>query len=237
MRAIVLVSTVQNPEEPLHCDAKGLVREPENEIINDFDLIAVEAAVQLKEAGALDEVVVFSLAPEKTHLQKVLAMGADRAVWGCAQNAELTPDIVAHNAIKTFGDLPQLWLTGKLGVNFESHLTAQRIAARLGCPCLSSVYRIQCVDGAWKILCEEDSGISEYRTTMPCVLTADLRLATPRFPSLPNIVRAKKKRSEMIAVDFEDVPERNVRNGVERRRQCTMVSHESSMIELIKGAF
>ena len=93
MLAIVFVSAVHNPEENLSLAGGSFVRSDEYEIANDFDLRAVEAAISLKESGAIDRVVVFSAAERTTHITKALAMGADEAIWACARDAELSPQI------------------------------------------------------------------------------------------------------------------------------------------------
>ena len=235
MRSIVLLSTVQNPEEPLTCTTQGIARVPENTVINDFDLIALEAAVQCKEKGWIDEVVVFSLAGDRSHLQKALAMGADRAVWGCIENENLTPDTVARTAFETFGTSDDIWFAGKLGVNFESHSTAQILAQMLGCPCLCSAYEIQCAGDAWRILCEDDAGIPEYEVHPPFVVTADLRLNTPRFPSLPNIIRAKKKPVQEIVVSPVATATQGMQNASGRRRNCRFAKDAAEMVEWIRS--
>ena len=144
MLAIVFISAVHNPEENLSLAGGSFVRSDEYEIANDFDLRAVEAAISLKESGAIDRGVVFSAAERTTHITKALAMGADEAIWACARDAELSPQIVVETAIEAvkqrYGNAldTAIWLMGKLGVNYESHLTAQRLALRLGVPCLCS---------------------------------------------------------------------------------------------------
>ena len=202
MKAIVFVSTVCNPEEKLVLEKDHLALVPENLIANDFDLIAVEAAVRLKEKGDLDEVVVFGISPVRDHLLKALAMGADRAVYAEADNAEITPEIVVETALSCFPDgADVIWVLGKLGVNFESHHTPQLLASRLvNCPCIDAAFKIERRDKVWQIQCEADGGIPIFEVETPFVVTADLRLAEPRFPSLPNIIKARKKPFECIDI-------------------------------------
>ena len=238
MRAIVLVSTVQNPEEPLLCTNQQLARVAENEIPNDFDLIALEAAVQCKESGWIDEVLIFSLSPERTHLQKALAMGADQAVWGHAENAQLSPQIVAQTAVQTFGNDPEtIWFAGKLGVNFESHCTAQILSQTLGCPCLGSAFHIEKSGELWRIRCEDESGVPKYAVRPPFVVTADLRLNTPRFPGLPQLIRAKKKPVREIAMEMETAVllPRVVQNAADRRRNCQFLRDLDDIVAQIRG--
>lgn len=205
MRAIIFVSTVENPEEPVCVLGQTLECVSDNEIVNDFDLIAVEAAVQLKESGDLDEVVVFGVGTERSHLQKCMAMGADRAVLAVCDRSEVTAEDVVMTAISAFKDddiSETLWLLGKLGVNFEGHRTAQRLAVCLGLPCLEAVNAIQRDGDVWHVTCESANGTPVFDVSGSFVMTADLRLATPRFPSLPNIVRSRKKPVAEILPSF-----------------------------------
>lgn len=201
MRAVVMISSVANPEERLDLRAHTFDPSQEKEIANDFDLIALEAAVSLKERGVFDEVVLFSAAPRNLHLIKGLAMGADRAVWAVAQYEELTADNVVETLLTSIApDAETIWFAGKLGVNFESHLTAQKLAARLSLPCLCSVSSLEYGDGTWRVKREEEGGEPTYAMTGAFVLSSDLRLATPRFPSLPNMIKARRKPLEEVAL-------------------------------------
>lgn len=201
MLAIVFISAVHNPEENLSLADGSFVRSDEYEIANDFDLRAVETAISLKESGAIDRVVVFSAAERTTHITKALAMGADEAILACARDAELSPQIVVETAIEAvkqrYGNAfdTAIWLMGKLGVNYESHLTAQRLALRLGVPCLCSASKLNydAEGDKWIVETESEFGTPEFEASAPFVVTADLRLAEPRFPSLPNIVKARRK--------------------------------------------
>ena len=202
MKAIVFISTVYNPEENLSISDKSFNPVQEFLIANDFDLIAVEAAVQLKERGNLDEVIVFGISPTKDHLLKALAMGADRAVYAEADNAEITPEIVVETALSVFPDTDDtIWMLGKIGVNFESHQTAQILASRLvNAACIDAAFEIQRKEKVWFIRSEADGVIPTWKVDPPFVVTSDLRLATPRFPSLPNIIKARKKPFQTIPV-------------------------------------
>lgn len=201
MRAVVMVSSVANPEERLDLQAQTFEPSQEKEIANDFDLIALEAAVSQKERGVFDEVVLFSAAPRNLHLIKGLAMGADRAVWAVARYEELTADNVVETLLTSIApDAETVWFAGKLGVNFESHITAQTLAARLSLPCLCSVSSLEYADGLWRIKREEEGGEPTYEMDGAFVLSSDLRLATPRFPSLPNMIKARRKPIAEVAL-------------------------------------
>ena len=228
MRAIVLVSTVYNPEEKLSLQDNGFAAVRDNEIPNDFDLIAAEAAIRLKEQGLLDEVVVFSLGPSQAPVQKALAMGADRAVYGECDNAMLTPEIVVETALSSIEPTDDtIWMAGKLGVNFESHHVPQLLALRLECPCISSAFKIEKSSDKWWIYCEDERGIPMHEAEPPFVVTAELRLAEPRFPSLPNIIKAKKKPLERIAIQPSELPSfrtQSLTMAEEATRTCQMWS-------------
>ena len=227
MKSIVLVSTAYNPEEKICLNNNAFAPVPENEIPNDFDLIAVEAAIRLKEQGLLGEVVVFSLGPSQTAVQKALAMGADRAVFGECDNAVLTPEIVVDTLLAAIPPTDDtIWMAGKLGVNFENHRTPQLLASRLQCPCISSAFRIECQNEKWRIYCEDDKGIPCFEATPPFVVTAELRLAEPRFPSLPNIIKAKRKPIQILEIQPSDtVPQtRMLKPANDAHRACQMIS-------------
>ncbi|MBQ8037203.1 MAG: hypothetical protein IJ268_09435 [Proteobacteria bacterium] len=234
-RAVVLISVVQNPEEPLRYAPCAFARAEETEMLNDFDLIALESAVCLKESGVLDEVVVFSMGERRDLLTKALAMGADRAVFVSCDSAVITPEIVAAQAVEYCGKQPDtLWLLGKIGVNFESGHTAHCLAARLGCVAVDAACKI-CWKGAGvRVTCESEFGIPRYDLALPCVVTADLRLAEPRFPSLPSIVKAKRKPVEMHEYDGDREACRSLRvfAGADTRRKCQFLSEEEFMEKL-----
>lgn len=231
MRAIIFISSVENPEEPIDISQNAFTPVLDNEIVNDFDLIAVEAAIQLKESGDLDEVIVFGMGTALSHLQKCLAMGADRAVAAPCDRSQITPETIVETAITAFNDNPMsetLWMFGKLGVNFESHQTAQRLAVRLGVPCLGSVHTLQRHGKTWHITCESDNGIPCFHVSAPFVMTADLRLATPRFPSLPNIVRSRKKPvseiQPVMAPPGLTLKTTHIEPAQENRRTCQILN-------------
>ncbi len=236
MKAIVFISAVQNPEEPLSCPGGRLQPIPDNTIINDFDLIAVEKAVQLKESGDLDEVILFCMAGDKSLLQKPLAIGADRAVFVQIENEMLTPEIVVNTALSAIPAEPDtIWMLGKTGVNFESHQTAQRLAAALNIDCLCSAFRMERSGADWRIACEDDFGIPTYRIQVPFVVTTDLRLAEPRFPSLPNLIKAKRKPIQEISMPQTSSIPGIIVPAAEKRRACTFITPDEFISKYCKS--
>ena len=236
MRAIVLVSTVYNPEEKLILQDNGFAAVRDNEIPNDFDLIAAEAAIRLKEQGLLDEVVVFSLGPSQAPVQKALAMGADRAVYGECDNTNLTAEIVVETVLSAIEPTDDtIWMAGKLGVNFEIHHVPQLLAHCLACPCISSAYRIEKKDEKWLITCEDERGIPCFEAEPPFVVTSELRLAEPRFPSLPNIIKAKKKPIKMVEVQHSNNPALqtlSLEMTSDAHRDCKIITVDEFMQQL-----
>ena len=191
----VLVATAQNPEERLFPEKNTLAFDSTTRLLNDFDLIGVEAAVRLMESGYADDVTVFSLNADRTFIHKALAMGASRAIIADMPDASLTTGIVVNEVLKNFPEINDtLFICGKLNVNFESSQTAQRLALALACPFIPLAKSIETTTtDDLLVFCEDDEGIPCYRVRTPAVLTTDLRLAEPRFPSLPAIMKAKRK--------------------------------------------
>lgn len=191
----VLVGCAQNPEEKLFLEQDAIALDSTTRLLNDFDVIGVEAAIRLMEAGYADEVTVFSLNADLPHLHKVLAMGATRAIMASVPDNQLTPGIVVREVLKNCPSPSEtLFICGKMNVNFESSQTPQRLAMALGCPCVPLARRIEMATAdELLVFCEDDAGTPCYRVQTPAVITTDLRLAEPRFPTLPGIMKAKKK--------------------------------------------
>lgn len=169
--------------------------------MNPFDEIAVEAAVQLKENGVASEVVAVScgeLACQET-LRTALAIGADRAIL-VQTEAELQPLSVAK-LLKALLDRerPALVILGKQAIDDDCNQTGQMLAALAGLPQATFASELQ-VDGqALRVVREVDSGRETLRLPLPAVVTTDLRLNQPRYVTLPNIMKAKKKRIDVVS--------------------------------------
>ena len=168
--------------------------------MNPFDEIAVEEAVRLKEGGKATEVVVVSLGPQAAQetLRTALAMGADRAIL-VLTDAELQPLGVAK-ALKALVDKegPQIVLLGKQAIDDDCNQTGQMLAALLGWPQGTFASKLVPGEGALTVTREIDGGLETLELTLPAVVTADLRLNEPRYASLPNIMKAKKKPLDTI---------------------------------------
>ncbi len=164
--------------------------------MNPFDEIAVEEAVRWKEKGVADEVVLVSIGPQAAQdtLRTGLAMGADRAVL-IKTDAEVQPLAVAKllKAVAA-NEKPDAVILGKQAIDDDANQTGQMLAALLGWPQGTFVSATEPkADGRVAVVREIDGGLETLSLALPCVLTTDLRLNEPRYASLPNIMKAKKK--------------------------------------------
>jgi electron transfer flavoprotein beta subunit len=168
--------------------------------MNPFDEIACEEAIRLKEAGKATEIVAVSLGEAKCQetLRTALAMGADRAIL-VETGVELQPLAVAK-LLKAIVDkeLPGLVLMGKQAIDDDSNQTPQMLAALLGWPQATFVSKLQLEDGRASVSREVDEGLEQLAVKLPAVISVDLRLNEPRYASLPNIMKAKKKPVDVL---------------------------------------
>ncbi|MDD5248923.1 MAG: electron transfer flavoprotein subunit beta/FixA family protein [Rhodocyclaceae bacterium] len=163
--------------------------------MNPFDEIAVEEAVRLKEAGVASEVVAVScgLATCQETLRTAMAIGADRAIL-VETDAELQPLAVAK-LLKALvaKEAPQLVILGKQAIDDDANQTGQMLAALLGWPQATFASKVAIADGKATVTREVDGGLETLELKLPAVVTTDLRLNEPRYATLPNIMKAKKK--------------------------------------------
>jgi len=171
--------------------------------MNPFDEIAVEEAVRLKEAGTATEVVAVScgVAACQETLRTAMAIGADRAVL-VESDAELQPLAVAK-LLKAVADKesPQLVILGKQAIDDDSNQVGQMLAALLGWPQATFASKVVIADGKATVTREVDGGLETVALTLPAVVTTDLRLNEPRYATLPNIMKAKKKTLDTLKPD------------------------------------
>lgn len=174
--------------------------------MNPFCEIAVEEGLRLKEQGHLSELVAVSCGPDKAAetLRQALAMGADRAIHlrtSMRTDQELQPLAVAKMLAKIVEkERPQLVLLGKQAIDDDSNQTGAMLAGLLGWPQAGCASKVE-VDKAQNLIHvarEVDAGIQEVQVPLPAVITADLRLNEPRYATLPNLMKAKKKPMEVI---------------------------------------
>ena len=169
--------------------------------MNPFCEIAVEAAIRLKEAGTAEEVVVVSAGPTTSQetLRTGLAMGADRGIL-VEGEASLEPLAVAK-ILKAVveREQPGLVIMGKQAVDGDNNQTGQMLAGLLGWPQATFVSKIALKDGGMEAVREVDGGLETVKTGLPAIVTVDLRLNEPRYASLPNIMKAKKKPLDVLS--------------------------------------
>jgi electron transfer flavoprotein beta subunit len=168
--------------------------------MNPFDEIAVEEALKLKEAGSVTEIVAVSMGPAACQetLRSAMAMGADRAIL-VQTDVELQPLAVAkllHALVKK--ENPQLVILGKQAIDDDSNQTGQMLAALAGLPQGTFASKVKLSAGGVEVTREVDGGLETVALKVPAVITTDLRLNTPRYVTLPNIMKAKKKPLETL---------------------------------------
>jgi len=197
MKVLVAVKRVvdYNVKVRVRSDGGGVDTAGVKMSMNPFDEIAVEEAVRLKEKGVASEVVAVSCGAAACGetLRTAMAIGADRAVL-VETEAELQPLAVAK-LLKAVVDQeqPQLVILGKQAIDDDCNQTGQMLAALLGWPQATFASKVELVDGAAKVTREVDGGLETLQVKLPAVVTTDLRLNEPRYVTLPNIMKAKKK--------------------------------------------
>ncbi len=205
MKVLVSVKRVvdYNVKVRVKPDGSGVETANVKMSMNPFDEIAVEEAVRLKEGGAATEIVAVSCGPQACQetLRTALAIGADKAVLvECADElqplavAKLLKAVVAKEA-------PQLVILGKQAIDDDSNQTGQMLAALLGWPQATFASKVKLEDGKATVTREVDGGLETIALKLPAVVTTDLRLNEPRYVTLPNIMKAKKKALETLKPD------------------------------------
>ncbi len=171
--------------------------------MNPFDEIAVEEAIRLREAGdkGVEEIVAVSIGPQKAQetLRTALAMGADRAIL--IKTDETVEPLAVAKTLKAVIEKegPELVILGKQAIDDDCNQTGQMLAALLGWPQATFASRLEAVDGGLHVTREVDGGLQTLSMPLPAIVTTDLRLNEPRYASLPNIMKAKKKPLEEMA--------------------------------------
>ena len=202
MKLLVAVKRVidANVKVRVKADGSGVETANVKMAMNPFCEIAVEEAIRLKEAGKATEIVAVSAGPAACPetIRTALAMGADRGIH-VATDVELQPLAVAK-LLKAVVDKerPGLVILGKQAIDDDCNQTGQMLAALLGWPQGTFASKLAPADGRVTVTREVDGGLETVELKMPAVITADLRLNEPRYASLPNIMKAKKKPIESL---------------------------------------
>lgn len=189
-------------------DHTGVVTDGVKHSMNPFDEIAVEEAIQMKtKTKVAKDICAVSIGPPKSEetIRTALAMGMDRGVHvvvGDKDYEKLQPLAVAKLLAKiTEEQKADIVILGKQAIDDDSNQTGQMLAAMLGRPQVVSASELVVKDGRVLAKREIDGGLESVDVSLPCVVTTDLRLNTPRFATLPNIMKAKKKKIEKIKVE------------------------------------
>jgi electron transfer flavoprotein beta subunit len=210
--------------------------------MNPFDEIAVEEAVRLKEAGAATEIVVVSCGPQACQetLRTALAIGADRAIL-VESNEELQPLAVSKllKAIVQKED-PKLVILGKQAIDDDCNQTGQMLAALLNWPQATFASKIKIEGEKAQVTREVDGGLETIGIKLPAIVTTDLRLNEPRYVTLPNIMKAKKKTLETLKPDALGVdvsPRLSTLKVVEpaKRKAGVKVADAKALVEKLRN--
>lgn len=187
--------------------------------INPFCEIAVEEAVRLKEAGVAEEIVAVSIGPKQAQeqIRTALALGADRGIH--VETDEKLEPLALAKILKGVveKESPDLVITGKQSIDSDNNQTGQMLGALTGMPQGTFASEVKVEDGKVNVTREIDGGLQTVQLTLPAIVTTDLRLNEPRYASLPNIMKAKKKPLDtMTAADL----------GVETTQRITLLKVE-----------
>jgi electron transfer flavoprotein beta subunit len=203
MKALVAVKRVvdYNVKIRVKPDQSGVELQNVKMSMNPFDEIAVEEGVRLKEAGKIDELIAVSIGPAQSQetIRTALAMGADRGIL-IETDDEVQPLAVAK-LLKAVCDKesPDLVIVGKQAIDDDSNQTGQMLSALLDWPQATFASKLEIGEGDATVTREIDGGLETIKVTMPMVMTTDLRLNEPRYASLPNIMKAKKKQIDTMS--------------------------------------
>jgi len=210
--------------------------------MNPFDEIAVEEAVRLKEAGIATEIVVVSAGSTQCQetLRTALAIGADRAIL-VETDAELQPLAVAK-ILKALceKEQAQIVILGKQAIDDDSNQTGQMLASLMDIPQATFASKVVVADGKANVTREVDGGLETIAITLPAVITTDLRLNEPRYVTLPNIMKAKKKTLEIVKPEelSVDIAPRLKTPKVEeppKRAAGVIVADVAALVEKLKN--
>jgi electron transfer flavoprotein beta subunit len=244
MKVLVAVKRVVdfNVKIRVKADQSGVELANVKMSMNPFDEIAVEEAIKLKEAGVVTEIVAVSLGVAQCQetLRTALAMGADRAIL-VESNAELQPLAVAKLLQAVVAkEQPQLVILGKQAIDDDSNQTGQMLAALLNWPQATFASKVTINASDAEVMREIDGGMETVSIKLPAIITTDLRLNTPRYATLPNIMKAKKKpletlTPESLAVDV--TPRLKTLKVVEpaKRKGGVMVADVATLIDKLKN--
>jgi len=243
MKVLVAVKRVVDPNIKVRVKPDGMGVETANVkmAMNPFCEIAVEQAIRMKEAGTVSEIVVVSIGAAQCQetLRTALAMGADRAIL-VETVVDVQPLAVAK-ALKAIvaKENPGLVITGKQAIDDDCNQSGQMLAALLGWPQAAFISKIAPADGRADVTREIDGGLEHLAIKLPAVVTTDLRLNEPRYIKLPDIMKAKKKPLETLALASLGVTPKQRVKAVKfepppQRQKGVMVKSAQELVEALK---
>jgi electron transfer flavoprotein beta subunit len=243
MKILVAIKRVVDPYVKIRVktDGSGIDTEHLKKSINPFDEIAIEEALRIKEKGLADEVVLVSIGDDKTQetLRAGLALGADRAIHVNTARVLSSLTIAKILSHLVHQENPQLILLGKQSIDNEYSQTGAMLAGLLAYPQVTFASSIVLEGNMCEVTREVDGGLETLSVDLPAVITTDLRLNTPRYASLPNIMKAKSK--PLALIDFEGLGivdagsiETLAINEPPKRQAGKIVSTAKELVELLK---
>ncbi len=245
MKVLVAVKRVvdYNVKIRVKADGSGVELANVKMSMNPFDEIGVEEAVRLKEKGVATEIIAVTIGPAQSQetLRTALAMGADRAIL--VKHDEYVEPLNVAKILKGIVELekPEIVILGKQAIDDDANQTGQMLAALLGWPQATFCSKLEPGEGVAKITREIDGGLQDIEVKMPLIVTTDLRMNQPRYASLPNIMKAKKKPlEEKTPADFgvNTAPRLKVINTVEppKRLAGVKVASVADLVSKLKAA-
>ena len=244
MKVLVPVKRVidANIKVRVKSDQSGVELNNVKMAMNPFCEIAVEQAIRLKESGAVDEIIIATVgvAQSQETLRTALAMGGDRAIL--IETEEVLEPLAIAKVLKAVVDRegPGLVILGKQAIDGDNNQTGQMLAALLGWSIGTFISDLILEDGVVKVTREVDGGLEKLELVPPAVVTVDLRLNEPRYASLPNIMKAKKKQLDILSpsdIDVDVTPRTEVVSVVEppEREAGVKVGSAEELIEKLKN--
>ncbi len=207
MKALVCVKRVidYNVKIRVKADKTGVETDNVKMSMNPFDEIAVEEAVRMKEKGQIQEIIILSIGTEKSQetIRSGLAMGADRGILVKTNNEQIEP-LNVGKIIKAVCDneSPDIVILGKQAIDDDCNQTGQIVATLLDFPQATFASELKKNDdNSLNVTREVDGGLETVKVDIPCVITTDLRLNEPRYASLPNIMKAKQKKIDVLEIE------------------------------------
>ena len=244
MKILVTVKRVidYNVQIRVKSDQSGVETDNVKMSMNPPDENAVEEALRIKEAGKADEIIILSIGEEKSQetIRTALAMGADRGIYVKASN-DTEPLGVAKIIEKIVDkEKPQLILMGKQAIDDDSNQTGQMVSAKLNWTQATFASKIEIDGNNIKVTREIDEGLEAIKMPLPIVATCDLRLNEPRYASLPNIMKAKKKPIESLSAEelgIDIIPRLKQLKVIEppKRSKGIMVADVAELVQKLKN--